>query len=361
MGQHKKTNTIDQYIDSLFLLACYAHIRVPLESIGVKMNQGLVLYIVDSDNEEIVLQCLQSYNSEKIRISGRKIPKFPNNKMVLLPYLSSYKDDIICEFLECEDYFPVVVVSGIFPESLEFCKNILVLEFGDIKNIPLDKKKTFKEFLLFTYEDIESRILKFLQKDVIIKQWKTFGGVQPPTLLGQALFAAAMAYYRFYVSRVATVVEGSTFLKCVQSEIIKQCMAGTSMREKLEVFYAVRNSIYEYFDRYSLRSLDIDSLTDEISMYLESDLLVLFDENYYYFTDSLFKKIMEKLLTKVSYVKIKKCLHHEGVLVCNATDGNYTIKKVLPVYGDSKRIRFLKFCRNKIDCDEKLSIAERGV
>lgn len=70
---------------------------------------------------------------------------------------------------------------------------------------------------------------------------------------------------------------------------------------------------------------------------------ILYDDSYYYVTDSTLRKICEPYLETVSLVQLKNQMNFSGMLECDkGKNNNFTKKKVIwSPYGWSERVRLV--------------------
>lgn len=89
--------------------------------------------------------------------------------------------------------------------------------------------------------------------------------------------------------------------------------------------------------------------------------LVMYDENYYYFSEKLLKKICLPIAQTVAFTQIKKELREAGVLVCNdCKNQNFTVKIACYDKQNARivRKRFLKIEKEAVVSEEGLTLEE---
>ena len=74
---------------------------------------------------------------------------------------------------------------------------------------------------------------------------------------------------------------------------------------------------------------------------ISKDKVIWFDDEYYYLTDAMLRKVCGKVLELVSVNELKAILREEGILYCDAS-GDYSIKIVVKTQNGEKRPRVLK-------------------
>lgn len=355
MGENQNTNEIIQYVDCEFLLSAYAHDRVIMEDAGFGINGGVVLFISNPNKVEAVIHNLEQCGGIRGQIHGSKIPSAFNYNMVLITYQPHYKRETILEFLACMDYMPVFVVCGMMPEWLHDYPNILLLEEEDIADYMNKRVEYLNSFFEFSH----SHAADIINIVYSIKDAKQFRDISDETALYKSLYCTGVIY-NYYI-----------YMKCkgLQVPLDYYDDLDSTIRDALEfddIDMETVSAVYKALCRYLDTETDIllgsmDKIEGELIGAVAERRAILYDEKYYYLPENLFNDAMEEGLDFIiSQHLLKSILYQEGVLICNSTRGNYTIKKTLTnIYDEQLRARFLKFSREKLEEGQQLSLVER--
>lgn len=353
MEQNKSTFQIMQYPDYIFLLSSFAHIRVLMEEAGVGISGGIVLYIPNPNAVESVIHDLKECGGVIDKIRGSQLPSAFNYKAVVVRCQGNYKQDSVLEFLAGTEYLPVYLVSGILPEWLSDYDNIILVddELDTDFELRLDSLNGFKEFSNsrgdFIIEILNS--IKSSEKFEIFDESRLY----------QAFYCVGILY-NHYLHVVGKALQLPSNYFDELDNTIRDAIEFDDF--DLEVVSAVYKALLRYLDsETNILIGDIDDIQGELINAVAEENAILYDNSFYYMPDALFCQAMdEELEADVSCRLLKSLLFQEGVLSCNNTRSNYSIKKLLTsAYGESLRLRFLKFSREKLEEGQQLSLVER--
>lgn len=82
-------------------------------------------------------------------------------------------------------------------------------------------------------------------------------------------------------------------------------------------------------------------LNEEMSCQLCRESTIWYDDEYYYMTDRMLRKVCEGVLEMVSVNELKSILKAEAILICDAS-GDYSVKITVKSVGNRQKIRALK-------------------
>ena len=356
MGENQTTNEIIQYVDREFLLSAYAHNRVIMEDAGFGINGGVVLFIPNPNKVEAVIHDFEQCGGVRGQIRGSKIPSASNYTLLLITCQPHYKPDLILEFLTRTDYTPVFVVCGMMPEWLNEYPNILLLEVEEIDTDYVNKRvECLNDFFEFSHSHARD-LIKIMNS---IRDSEQFRDISDEISLYKSLYCIGVIYNYYIHMKYKGLQVPSDYYDCLDSTI----------RDALEfddIDMETISSVYKALCRYLDTETDIligstDKIEGDLIEAVAEKRAILYDEKYYYLTENLFNDAVEEELDfGISQRLLKLILYQEGVLICNNTRSNYSIKKLLTsAYGESLRMRFLKFSREKLEEGQQLSLVER--
>lgn len=353
MEQNQNTLQIMQYPDYIFLLSAYSHIRVLMEDTGAGINGGIVLYIPNSNTVESVIHDLKQCGGIISKIRGSQLPSAFNYRAALVRCQGNHKPESVFEFLASGEYLPVYLVSGILPRWLSDYANIILVddELDTDSELRLDSLKGFMEFshshANFIIESLNS--IKSADKYKIFEESKLY----------QAFYCVGILYNHYlHIAGKALQLPSNYFDEL--DNTIRDAIEFDDF--DLEAVSAVYKALLRYLDaKTDILIGDINNIQGKLINAVVDENAILYDGGFYYMPDALFCQAMEEELeVDVSCRLLKLILFQEKVLVCNNTRGNYSIKKlIISAYGETMRMRFLKFSREKLEEGEQLSLVER--
>ena len=105
----------------------------------------------------------------------------------------------------------------------------------------------------------------------------------------------------------------------------------------------VREELQSQIGKYVLENQDLRmfDLNEEMSCQLCRESTIWYDDEYYYMTDIMLRKVCEGVLEMVSVNELKSILKEEAILICDAS-GDYSVKITVKSVGNRQKIRALK-------------------
>lgn len=358
MEENQATNEIEAFEDIILLLSAYVHMRPVLKDSGICLNAGIVLLVSDVRKKDAIVQSLEQCGAVREVIYRNQIPTGFNFQMVLVEYKISLKRDTLEAFLENDKYQPVLVVSGILPEFLQG-RNLVIFDDVQVEQEQVVlRKKAFKQFTDFVHQNVKS-VVDIIARFEEVKKGRR---IEKKTTLYQVLVCVALVYCYYKAVVLKKPEMGGEYLNILEDRIKKMYQEIEKLGVDVEVLPAVQKVLQNYVEQ-SLDTLigNIDQVEGEVFQAVQEDKAILYDQDYYYIPDKLFRQITVPLQQVVSYSALKQALFQEGVLICNSTADNFTVKKLFySVYGATLRLRFLKLSRSQIDGNGQLGLMERG-
>ena len=361
MGENKNFIKITNYLDIEFLISAYAHIRVLMEDAGLSIHQGVVLYIPDPVQAETIISDLELCGAVRGLIRGHKLPTAYNHTPVVVLCQATHSRDSILEFLNCSDYFPILVISGRLPKWVYDCNilNILFVETLDAEDnfessFGKRRAELFSKFLDFSHQYTQT-LVNFLSK---IEHQSWFENVSHRKSLYKALFC------------IGKVCEFHWQITCTGGDLpdnyndfLDGIICSTLDFEDFEM--NMGPTFYQALDQCLHFEKDIlvgplNKIEGPLIKAVQAEEAFLYDDNFYYMPDTVFKKVVGQLPFEISSHSVKAILLQERVLVCNNVRGNYSIQKELvTAFGERMRKHFLKISKEQLEMGEELSLIER--
>jgi len=359
MEQDKKINEIANCIDCIFLLTAYGHLRVLMEDAGLGLHKGVIVFVPDPYQTEEIIQSFVLCGAERGQIWGNKLPTGLNYTTKIVQCQPQYRQSAVLEFLAQTEYFPVLIVSQKIPDWLQDYSNILLVEEIDDQNyVKLDSAKSrateLQNFLDFSHR--QTQMLWDFLAGVKNTVWYDQISSKRRYYVGLYCVAKAFAYY---------IVADNTGVELSENyhQLVHETICDASDYDYFEmnmglIFY--KNLIAYLNNNKKIFLESVDEIQGEVIKAVKKEEAILYDHDFYYMPDKIFGEIATKMDNVISKRHLKLVLLHEQVLVCNNTRSNYSIKKLLTsAYGETLRVRFLKFSREKLEEGQQLSLVER--
>ena len=291
----------------LILLPLLAYIRVLVNLSGPKIKEGLILYLQDEDKKELLLELFIHLGCIEGAITGQRIPDGKNYDLVFVEYHSFQKPETINKYLTCRDYLPVLIVNGIFPETLNKYRNIISLDDNNIAEISRQDLSAImcdcRDYADKHADDIINTIPE------IINFAENISNDFSPQI-HMALLTTA------YVIHKCLQIDDNSLIKINQARTWIDSLSIIDISERLEFCGVLRKTLENFVDVHSseIKIGNINMVDSSLMPAIIEEKCILFDEKKYYFPDSLFERITQKLHNTISYPRIKQELFSKGVL-----------------------------------------------
>lgn len=331
-----------QFYDILKIIGIYASARFILHIAQVDFDKGLIMLVEESEHipaftkaltEELGAVIVKNINSKKILV--------PNNITIVHVYHKYDSREAVFRFMEAEEFFSVLVIGGVIPEDIGEAAYILKVEHTS----GLSSDHCIQEELKSVASFVKNNA-SIVQKELsLLKTSERFINSENNGSAFWVGLMAAESIYKLYFRDTHT--EYDTLLKEERlCEAINRCvLKARELREKEDVVDAVKKVVFDYLMHHSdIICGSVDKIEGDLNVKLKNGLAILYDSNFYFVPEALFKYACSSLLQSVSFTEIKRQLKENGIIICNNTDTtNFTVKKVLITsYGEKVRDRYLK-------------------
>lgn len=328
-----------------FLLS-YAFLRYPMKEFGETLTSGIVIVTEDKNVAKLLSINLTRTPMVKRCTDNSDTMFIANNNIALRILGKKDSETEILKFLDEEKFLPVVIATGIVPAYVE--DDIYVLRMDS--NVSEDVFKEYAEFQSWILQNINvlSYKLSVLNKSIQIMQM-----VKNFSPLYQAIAMIAYVWEMYYRHELSD--EDS--VDCKTQEFLEWGKAmienGGRLTGLCPISEAVCTAVYEFLNSGNrCRFIDI-SLKEKGFIEVDCELVVFFDDEWYYFPENLLKKICCALSETVTFHQIKQELAKEGTLeVSSWSKNNFTIQKTVHVDGKSERRHFLKLKKEVFISDD---------
>lgn len=339
-------------------IAELAFVQEPIRFYGYGMEKGIILIADDDESALIIKSMLEAHlDAVGVKLRGRKESQPLNYQMGVHVYNRLDDERKTLDFLEEQKFFPIVITGGKIPEILigrgyAFRCTVNENEF-------MEAKKKYEKFTDFTKRevwgvcDLIKRISKF--SDMLEDPQKKYQKYQKIAKNLMTVVLIWRSIYREHGIAEEEISEEIDWLK-------EQIWSSIEMMDRHEGMYDVRDVVRKCFmDQVSKGEIEIrplvgNSAVDEIKNH------ILYDDDFYYVTDSTLRTICAPLLATVSFVQLKNEMAKSGMVDCN--DGNlknFTKKKLIwRSYGWQERVRLIWIKKETLMTDEGLLLENVG-
>ena len=322
---------------------------------------GEINFILDKKNLGLDKNLKLRENLEVVIVDklNRVLDNIRNYQIAVHKYMRYDSETELYSFLHKKNFLTSVVVWGFVPEILkdagyiikvskETCAILADPSFAhEIENVKNWVREN-PEIVSYEIDALKNA------KNIINNQVKN-------SLLFTYLRAVVRIYAAFFRDKYSE--ETARFLESyVEVKIKRWVKDALEYLEACDAQDAIRKIVNEYLERnvdYFLGN--IDSINEEADIAIKSGKVVLYDAEYYYISDDLFRKACGSLADIISFIEIKKVLREEEILLCNETRLNsFTVKRIYTnSNGEPCRGRFIKLRKEFLTSQEGLSLEER--
>lgn len=347
MDGRKETCTVNLNGNIILTLKTMALMKYPLRKAGYHIDTGTILVLGTERMARQFVEVIAETGDVEI-IDNLFAVNVDNYKMAIHLYSKRDNPKLIESFLSRKDIFPVVIVAGVVPK--EFQNQFYIFK----AEIPIAYKNrlAYEEFKEFVLSDVKV-IFKALQllETADVLQYEVIS--EDFEMLHRCMIAVGWLWKVFLRDNGINRLKTDTLFRKYLVDVRKW----VNNIERFEGEYGISEAIKSVLISYSVEKnlkfyegivLDSES-TENLSEF------VFYDADYYYFSETLLKKICAPLLDTISFLQLKQEMYAEEMLICNDNSKrNYTVKKELFFAETSTkiRLRFLKISRESLISDE---------
>ena len=324
--------------------------RFVFRKFGYDIERGVILVVEDSwQAGEIVDAFCEACDAVLIKRKRNKMVRPLNFQIGLHLYGKLDREDWVTEFLMRKDFFPVVVVIGMVPQTLYGSGYIFkmeltshaIYEFGEMYQTM--KSNILEHLDAFIYD------LKNLNSSCIAKQY-----YEEQHYHASWMILATGQAWKMVIREKNDEETTDAWLENYCGYLINELKSMDEFMGQYAVQEAVRNCIFEYVNKHKVVIIGLNEG-------LGVEKTIFTDENYYYFSESLLKEICSPLTNTISFLQLKSEMYVDGILECN--DGhkqNYTVKVTCFDSENNRYIRkrFLKLKRACLLTDSGVSLED---
>lgn len=344
--------------DILFLLCAMSEVRPILQKGGVVPRHGLVIFLEDRNDSDLLARFFLEAGATICKSFDKPTKKILNNGLGIHTFFRYDKEAKVIDFLESEDFLPVVITYGAVPDFLKNGPDILPFRKDEIKDLQTHKILTeiaiFKRYARENPHEIAKNLYFFRTSKAFLQ----YNGQSSLFLSLLALTEIFGDLYRYSHNEIETEQIKKHLWDCSKYF----CDLSENYSGDWDILDAVRDLIFSYVDDDPQILVDkINKIEGPLLEALENGSAILYDAQYYFFPEKILRKACEPLLQTLSFTEIKLELKNSGFLHCNATTTrNFTVKKLLTnAYGHTFRVRFLKLKRDFFISPDSLGLEER--
>lgn len=324
--------------------------RFVFRKFGYDIERGVILVVEDTwQAGEIVDAFCEAGDAALIRRKRNQEVRPLNFQIGLHLYGKLDREDWITEFLIQKDFFPVVIVAGMVPETLYGKGYIFRLDLTGMDIFEF--KEMHQKMVTNVMENLEA----FLYEMKNLKTSKIFRGCYTEKYpRASQIVAATGLTWRMVLRNQNDEEIVENWLEEYCSFLIKSLQNMDDFVGKSGEAEAIRKCVIAYIEKNNVQIVSLDEFSS-------SNKMIFMDAEYYYFEEALLKEICTPLIDTISFLQLKSEMYAEGILVCNeVSKQNYTLK-VTCFDAINKRYirkRFLKIRRECLLTDSGMSLED---
>lgn len=286
-----------------------------------------------------------------VKLRGKKERQPLNYQMGVHIYNRLDDERKLVDFMEEQEFLPVIITGGLIPEIL-IGRGYAFRCTADEKVFAESKIEyiRFTDFVKKNAIGVCSLIETISKAPVVINEEQNEYQKYKPIIKNfmTVSYVWKLIGEKLEISKVELEkekdVSGSRIWKAVQlmdrydgeydiQDVVRKCFTDQASKGKI-----------------GIRLLGENAAVDEIENH------ILYDDDFYYVTDSILRTVCAPLLATVSFVQLKNEMANSGMVDCN--DGNFknfTKKKLIwRSYGWQERVRFIWIKKEALMTEEGL-------
>lgn len=342
-----------------YMLSGIALVKYLLKIKNHKLETGIILL---AENTQLARQFALEYAKEKdvkvLKSWHKNDEKMRNYEVGIIVYFHGMQEKTIVDFLQQEDFLPVLIIGGILPDFLR--TDTYIFPVKTVKEIGKTFKSEYAKFKKFVTENAN-----FLLKQICVGNYFSHRYSRE---LDEELFCLDSVLrfvsdvWNFSENTDAGYVHVSRVhveRKRIWTKMLKEM---ERFRDDYDVHEAVNHVMIKYFQKNTkdrIRFCNIYEGDEDVKVEYEKNNCVFYDESYYYFPHPLVKKMCEPLINSISFLQLKREMSLCGMIECNSLENNnFTVKKILHFQDTevSVRARFLKIKKNYLETEEGIPL-----
>lgn len=329
--------------------------RFLMKDFGFFLNEGIIIV---TDNEILAGNfisdyCMKTLNGCKVT-SWKKRKKYPENYCCMFLVVSKTTTEAeVIEFLQEQDFLPIIICGGVLPEYLRRQKHIFRLHKSELEIGFYDKRKNFQQYLIQNVPEI-CEILKNLESSIACMEYS--GNTEMKNSF--KFFAAIGCIYAKYLRKKHSERDVSIFLQKYSQETYERFEEIPKFASGDDIPDLISELIWDFpWEEKGVKIVNLNSIDKKVDESLKAKCAVLYDHQFYYFPPELFMKICAPIIGTMSETELKKRLKSEGIIKCDSAD--YTSKKTIYyVHKQKERLRFLWVYKDKILSSDNLQLED---
>lgn len=343
---------------SIEMIAELAFVREPMRFYGYGMDKGIILIADDEESAFAIKVMLEAHmDAVGVKLRSRKGNQPLNYQMGVHVYNRLDDERKVMDFLEEQEFLPIVIAGGMIPEIL--IGRGYTFRCTSTEKDFMEAEELYKSFADFTKRkasgvcDQIKRISKILDMlEDTHKKYQKYQRLVKNLMTVNSIWNSIYEEHGMEKEKIAGEIARLEELIWVAIEAMER------NDETYDVQDPVKRCFIEQVSKgeMGISQLGEDSATDEIENHIS------YDDDFYYVTDSTLRTICAPLLKTVSFVKLKNEMVASGMVDCN--DGNlknFTKKKLIwRPFGWQERVRFVWIKKDALATNDGLYLEDIG-
>lgn len=342
---------------SLFVIS---FLRVILQEYGIGVDIGFILIADDIYQQRLFREayCKGSCGNG-IKTEVKSYKKFPgHNFCVGIATLDSATIDQVNRFLGATEFFPVLVTANVLPSELREGYYLFKIKDRDITYMSDKNFATHvSELKAFLINNIE-QVCSVLEQIDTAADMDYCRKVKHKELL--KMFVAVSEVYRLYNRTEYSEHYEEMFRKVYIQESLRRIHKINEFAEGIDVSESVTEALFKSVDDGYLKiACYVDDVEADAYQQFGIGTALIYDEEYYYFSEAGLRVICTPLLERMSWLELKKMMANKDII--EREDSGFTVKKTIYVEGESKRPRVITVKKTSIISDTRTEMLEEYI
>ena len=336
-------------------------LREIFEDYGVSCDSGFLLIVDDLYQERLFKnEFAKSSNGSVVRVELKKLKKgLLNNYCTGIATLG---DDATKEnvdrYLEEQGFFPVLITGTILPSEFREGYFVFKIQEADLACITT---KVFSEHLLEMKQFIVKNVKSICQAlDLLDTSSDMVYAAEVRYKNLFKLFLAVSEVYRlFWRNKYGENFEAE-FRKYYIANALRYMKKIADFSDGTDISEILAENAFACVDTGMLRAAcQADEVDQESLCMLNAGNAVVYDEEFYYFSESGLHNLCRPLLEQMSWLELKQLMAEKGLI--DRVESGFTSKKTFTVDGISQRIRVMKVHREALLSENRGDMLEEYI
>lgn len=341
--------------NELKMISGLAFTRAILRDVKLDIDQGMII-LLDSKIQARTLGQIFEENLDGKTISKiKKRDGILNFEAGIYPLSGSEIEDAVSDFMAEKRFFPIITVGGILPYYMRESNYVVrVYELEGMKVFEQEYKK-FRKYVINNVDYIRKQLDYYYKK---LPEVRYFDRRSEYYTAFKSIMAVGFIWYTFY-KKTSTEEKAEQFWEQYKKYSYKLVSGFREYQDCYEIETEFTELTWNYLRLHSdIQVCPVEGVSIEVQESMKKNTVILYDSDFYYFSEKLVKSICAPMLETIPVGELKVLLKDKGIIHCN--DDGYTIKKRFGTSsGSCNRMRAMKIKKETLMSTEGLLLEEK--